>query len=166
MAGTLEGFEQLLTDTPTYTVLYIIGAGLAFALILVFLGDRLATKSLVPLIIAAFLGAVAWPAVAAVAFVITLFRLRRLSRVTKVRYRHIVRVLLRRKARMRRAGEALYRTSAARLAERTASTRGSVAVAGVGGAVRSPLTRYCSRCRKNVPIVATYCTRCGRKMAT
>ena len=76
---------------------------------------------------------------------------------------HIVRVLLRRKAKLRRAGEAFYMASAARLAERTATTGRHLATAGSSSLVQSPLTRYCARCRKNVPIVAVYCTRCGRK---
>jgi hypothetical protein len=106
----------------------------------------------------------AWPAVAVVALVIGMFRFRRVRRMAKVRYRHIVRILLRRKARMRRVGERLYHDSAVRLAARTASTRGPVVAAGVAGVATSPLTRYCSQCRKNIPITATYCTRCGRKM--
>jgi hypothetical protein len=155
---------HILADNPNYTIAYIVGAGIAFALILIFLGERLATRSLAPVILAALFGAAAWPAVAVVAIVIGIFRFRRVRRVAKVRYRHIVRILLRRKARMRRAGERLYHESAARFAARTASTRGPVVATGVAGIATSPLTRYCSRCRKNVPITATYCTRCGRKM--
>jgi hypothetical protein len=160
MGGNLV---EIYAKYPEYAVAYCVGAGVAFVLILIFLGERLATRSLAPVILAALFGAMAWPAVAAVAMVIGLIRFRRVRRVAKVRYRHIVRILLRRKARMRRAGERLYHDSAARLAARTASTRGPVAVAGVG-AVTSPLTRYCSQCRKNVPITASYCTRCGRRL--
>ena len=154
---------EMLT-APSWALPYFVGCGIAFALILVWLGERLATRSLLPVIGLAALISPLWPMLIWPAGVVAVRRLRhRWPRRARVQYRHIVRLLLRREARLRRAGDAIYRTSAARLAERTACTRRTIAAAGVASAT-SPLTRYCSRCRRTVPITAHYCTRCGRKL--
>jgi hypothetical protein len=151
-------------EIPTYAVVYLVAAVLSFVPIQVYLGERLATRSLLPVVLLAAMLSIIWPVTATPLIVGLAYKLRHgLPRRARVRYRHVLRVLLRRKARLRRAGEAFYQASAARLAARTATTGRHLATAGSSSLVQSPLTRYCSRCRKNVPIVAVYCTRCGRK---